>query len=540
MFAGVGAFVKLILRRDRVKLPVLVASFSLILLAMIPMLREVYGEQTELDTLFVAFGTNPAGLFLTGPMNAPTFGGLMSIETLLWWGLAIALINTTFIVRHTRQNEEMGSQELLLSGRTHRSSGLVAALAVAFVMNFGITLVVGLGFSVMEPSWGVESAWVYAVAMGLFGFVWAGVAAVVVQLLESARSANSALVGLVGVAFVVRGVGDFLGRVVEHGLHEPVWVSFLSPFGWLQATRPLVQPDWQPLLWSAGFAVVVITLAFWLLQKRDVAAGILPTRRGKARASRLLASSHGLTFYLQKNVFVGWLLGVLTMTVTIGVLVPQMSHVYDSSPDTRRIIESIGGSGALVPSFLSAMLLIVALMVFAYAVQAVGRLRSEESQGHLENLLATRLSRLRWAGLHVVSVLFGAALMLVAAGASLALAVNATSDFQADVLEYVLAGLSYWPIATLLIGMYVLLFGLAPRFAGAITWSYYGYVAFMSWLGPMLNLDKWVMDLAVTTHVPTMPVEPFDGAVFWTMSIAALVMLNVGFWFWRQRNLLEM
>lgn len=83
------------------------------LIAMVPLLKNVYGDQQSLQMVYQTFSINPAGLFITGPMDAPTFGAMMTIETLLWWGLAVAFMNV-LIVRHTRQNEETGAQELFV------------------------------------------------------------------------------------------------------------------------------------------------------------------------------------------------------------------------------------------------------------------------------------------------------------------------------------------------------------------------------------------------------------------------------------------
>lgn len=539
MFTGMWTLIKLILRRDRVKLPVWILAIILSLISMVPLLRDVYGSTEELLTLNQTFGVNPAGLFLTGPMDMPTFGALFTIETVLWWGLAVAFMNTMFIVRHTRQNEEMGAQELLLSGRVHRATGLLSALAVAFAANLLLVMGIGSGLAAVHSDWGTADVWLYAVAMGLFGFVWAVLAAVAVQFVESARSANGLLAGLIGAAFLLRGIGDFVGKADANGLIQAAWPSSFSPFGWMQMTRSLTVPEWWPLIIPAVFSVIAVPIAFFLLSKRDVGAGILPARKGHARASMMLRTSLGLTWRLQKNVFIGWLLGVLAMVGTIGALVPEMSHVYESSEEMKSLITAMGGSGALVPAFLSAMLSIIILMVLAYAVHALGRLRSEESNGHLENLLATKLSRFKWIGLHTGVTLAGGTAMLAISGAILAVCVNLASDVTADAWEYTVAGLSYFPVLALFVGAYVLLFGIMPRIAGLVVWVYFGFVVFMSWLAPLLKLDEWVTDLSPMSHVAAAPAESIKSEPLLVMTAIALALLAAGVLSWRQRNLLE-
>lgn len=535
MFAGTKALVGLILRRDRIKLPVWIVGIVASLLSVVPVLRETYGDQASWTALYQSLSSNAAGLFLTGPMDSATFGGVVTIETLLWWGLAVAFMNTLLIVRHTRLNEEMGAQELLLAGQVHRGAGLLSALSVAFVADMAIAVGIGAGLALMEPTWGA-GAWLYGLAIGIFGFVWAVIAGIVVQLVESARSANGMLAGLIGIAFAIRGVGDFMSNIGADGLLQPAWMSWFSPFGWMQATRGLTAPEWWPLAIPVVFVVVAIPVAFWLLSKRDVGAGILPARKGRARASAFLQTPLGLTWKLQKNIFVGWMAGSLATVMTISVLLPEMSHVYESSESTRALIEAMGGTGAMIPAFLSVMLAIIAVMVLAYVVQGLSKLSSEESSGHLENLLVLRLARVKWLSLHTLVVLVGGAIMLMISGATLAIAVNTGTDTTASVWSYIIAGLSYFPVLLLFAGLYIVLFGLLPRVVGVVVWVLFGYVAFMSWLGPLFKLEQWIMDLSPLSHVAPAPAQDIVLGPLVVMTCIALILLTIGIAAFRVRD----
>ena len=535
--AGFWTLTRLILRRDRVKLPIWIGSIVLSLLAMVPMLKDIYGDSGSLAVLHQTFGTNPAGLFLTGPMDAPTFGALMTIETLLWWGLAIAFMNTLFIIRHTRHNEEIGAQELILSGRVHRRTGLFSALFVAFLANLIMAIFIGAGMSLVSDSWSAQSGWLYGLSLGLFGWVWAVIAALVVQLVESGRSANGILAGLIGLTFILRGIGDFLGTTNAEGLVEPTWISTLSPFGWLQATRALTFPEWTPLSFPVICTIILIPIAIWLLDIRDVGAGILPARKGRARARRWLTTNLGLAWRLQRAIFTGWLIGVIVMVITIGALVPQMASVYQSSDNMKALIVAMGGQGALIPTFLSAMLSVIVLMVLAYAIQALSKLRGEEASGHLESILATKTSRFRWLVSHGSIILIGSVIMLTLAGALLAGAVTIWSNYEASIGEYILAGLSYFPVVGLFVGLYVLLFGLLPRTASLVTWLYFGFVTFALWIAPMLKLDQWIMNLSVMSHLAAAPAEAIKWQPLLVLSVAALGGLFAGIAAFRRRDI---
>lgn len=539
MATGVRQLARLILRRDRIKLPLWIIGIVVSLLAMIPLLEQTYGDSKSLTTLFQTFGLNPAGLFLTGPMDAPTLGALMTIETVLWWGLLIAFMNTFFVVRHTRHNEEIGAQELLLSGQVHRSAALASALLIAFASNALIALGIGVGMSLAGNSWGDGSGWLYGLAFGAFGFVWAVISACVVQLVQSARSANGILAALIGISFITRGIGDFLGTRDAAGIIQPAWTSMLSPFGWMQITRSLTFPQWWPLLIPLIASGILVALSFFLLSRRDVGFGLLPSRIGRSRASSLLKKPFGLTWYLQKNIFIGWVAGVLVMAATIGLLVPGMTTVYESSENLKAMITAMGGQGALIPAFLSAMLSIMVLMIVGYLIHGISRLRSEEATGHLENLLATRLSRVKWGMLHVASVLLGGLIILVFTGALLALCVNITSDFSANILQYVLGAASYWPVLVVFAGIYLFLFGLMPRLASFVTWLYFGVAVFMSWLAPLLKLNETIMSISPLSHLAAAPAQDIKLAPIAIMCLLGSALCFVGFYAWRNRNLVS-
>lgn len=538
MFAGLFPLIKLIFRRDRIKLPVWIICFTVFLLWMIPLLKEMYSEPDTLATLYQTFALNPAGIFLTGMMDNASFGALITIETVLWWGLAIAFMNILLVVRHTRQNEEMGAQELIQSCRVGRWASLLAVLKVAFLTNLIITVALGFGMTLLTDQWSASQSWLYAIAMGLFGLTWAAITAVVAQLFESTRSVIGTMSVLVGAAFMLRGVGDFMGAAANNGgLIQPMWISYLSPFGWMQATRALTYPEWWPLIIFALFIIVAIVWAFFLQSVRDVGAGILPSRAGRDRAKPFRRTLPGLTWYLQKNIFLGWFIGTLSFIVIIGWLVPEMSDVFDSSEFTQQLIQAIGGIGAIIPAFLSTFLMLTAIAVGGYVMQGLGKMRGEEAKGYLENLLATRVSRFKWLALHVSTVLIGGTLILVLSAVVLAVSTNLLTDVDVSVWEFALAGLSYVPVLLAFVGAFVLLFGLIPRAAGAIVWTYYGFIAFATWIGPMIGMPDWLMNFNIMTHIAAAPANDILVTPLLIITGGAIVAFVAGNMIWRNRDL---
>lgn len=63
MFAGTGTLIRLILRRDRAKLPIWLFAVVLSLVAMVPLLQNVYGDAASIMVMYQTFSANPAGIF---------------------------------------------------------------------------------------------------------------------------------------------------------------------------------------------------------------------------------------------------------------------------------------------------------------------------------------------------------------------------------------------------------------------------------------------------------------------------------------------
>jgi ABC-2 type transport system permease protein len=122
-----------------------------------------------------------------------------------------------------------------------------------------------------------------ALAIGLSGMVFAAVAAVAAQFTANARSANAIAATVLGASFLLRALGDT----------GPTWVSWISPMGWAMRTRPYAGEVWWVPLLSVGLIAGLLLVAYPLVARRDVGAGLLrtgppppPARRRCAARSR--------------------------------------------------------------------------------------------------------------------------------------------------------------------------------------------------------------------------------------------------------------
>jgi len=81
----------------------------------------------------------------------------------------------------------------------------------------------------------------------------------------------------------------------------------------------------------------------------------------------------------------------------------------------------------------------------------------------------------------------------------------------------------------------VALFGLVPR-AVAAAWGGLAACYLVAFLGPLLGLPDWVMDLSPFTHVPLLPAAQFDAVPLLALTAVAAAFVFVGLAGFRYRN----
>jgi hypothetical protein len=196
------------------------------------------------------------------------------------------------VVRHTRTEEETGRAELVGSAVVGRHAPLAAALITAVLANLAVGALVAV--VLLANGLAVAGSLLSGLSLAGVGLVFAGVAAVASQVLSTSRGANGAGAAVVGLAFVLRAVGDVAGDIAEGGLEVvSAWPSWLSPIGWAQQTRPFYQDNFGLLALFAATAVALIVVAVRLTEHRDVGAGMVAPRPGPARAAASLGSPLG-------------------------------------------------------------------------------------------------------------------------------------------------------------------------------------------------------------------------------------------------------
>jgi ABC-2 type transport system permease protein len=313
-------------------------------------------------------------------------------------------------------------------------------------------------------------------------------------------------------------VGDVSGQA-GGGLS---WLSWLSPIGWAHRIRPYGDERWWVLALVAALAALLAVAAVALSARRDVGAGLLPARPGPARAAPWLRTPLALAWRLHRGLLAGWTAGFAVVGVVLGGAGGSVDDMVGGNQRLADIFARMGGRAGLVDAYLAAVMGVLGLLAAAYAVQATLRLRSEESGGRAEPLLATAVGRLRWAGSHLVFSALGCAAALVAAGLTTGLTYGLSAGDLGHDLPRVLAGaVVQLPAVWVLAAVAVALTGLLPRLAPA-AWGALAACLLIGLVGAALQLDRWLLDLSPFTHIPKLP-----GGELSTAPLAVLVAVAV-------------
>jgi ABC-2 type transport system permease protein len=510
--AGTGTMVRFILRRDRIVIPLYVVIFAAFVMSQALGSRELYDNQAEREVYAATAGSNPAMIALTGPAYAiDTVGGDTAWQVGGFGGAVVAMASMILVGRHTRAEEQSGRSELLRANVLGRYAHPTAALIVVAGANALLAAATALALISLDlPTAGSIA---FGASMGAVGVFFAAVGVVAAQITENASTVYGIGGAVLGAAYLLRAAGD-----IGEGT-----LSWLSPIGWAQRMRPFADERWWPLLLFVGATVVLLVAGFALMARRDDGAGLVAARPGPARASSGLMRPSGFALRLRRGLFIGWTAGLFVGGLAMGSFGEEVDDLVGDSDLAENIIGQTGGAG-LVDSFFATILLIMAMIGTVYAVQSALRMRSEETAGRLEPLLATATSRWRWAGAQVFVTVAGVTLVLFACGLGAGISSAITSDDPGELPRLLGAQLASLPAVLVVAGIAVALFGLVPR-AASLAWAALGGCFFIGLLGPILQLPDWAMDLSPFTHVPKVPSADLETApLIWLTAIAAALM----------------
>ncbi|WP_374968463.1 ABC transporter permease [Terrabacter sp. BE26] len=529
---GTGPLLRLASRRDRVLVPASVLGLVAFTAGSAKATIDLYPSLAGALEIFAPLLRNPATLALYGPATSLTLDSFAVYKTILLGGVFLCLLAYIVVRRHTRTEEEAGRLELLGAGVVQRRAPLTAAVTLATLAVLATAVLSGASLAGL----GLESrgSVAFAVSWVVMGLSWVGITAVAAQLTETTRGTAAISLGALGVAFLLRAVGDTAAS------DSPArFLLWLSPLGWGERVSPYGANDFRPLWLGLAAYALLVGAAFWLQERRDLGAGVLPARAGTARGS--LGSVSSLTFRLARGTLIGWTVAAVVLGLVLGSIATNIESI-DSSSATgdmlRALARAQGSNASLVDVFFASELHIVAYAVAALGISIVTRLHTEEVAMRAEALLATGATRTRWALSHLALAVVSTTAVMALAGlmAGIGATRGATGSSEVSVGGLVEAALVTAPAIWVAVAVAMLLVGVAPRLTG-LAWAFLIVFLLLGELVPVLGLPDWMTNLSPFGHVPSLPVQSLTVLPLVLLTVVAAVVATAGVVALRRRDI---
>lgn len=519
-------------KRDWKKIIVWILGLGLFSGAFVPAFEEI-GKGQGLLAMFETM-KNPAMISMVGPTPIKsgadyTLGAMYAQEMLLFCGLFAMIVSALHVVSHTRKEEELGLTELVRSFRVGRQANSLAVITETILIN----LLLGAFISGVMASFGVKTidtdgALLFGVSIAMAGIIGGVLALVLSQIMVTSTGTTGSTLSVIGLLYIVRAGTDV----------SDADLSMFNPMGWTYLTYPFTENNWMPVLAALIFSVVLTVLSFILEGHRDMGAGYLPEREGRANAKKSLLSVPGLIFKINKGVMIGWLVAFVIMGAAYGSIYGDMQVFLGSNELMKQMFTQSGVS--IEESFTGTIMMVMMGLVTILPIVIVNKLFAEETRLHLSQLYATKVTRgkLYWTTicLAILAGLLGVGLASAGLGGTAIAAMEQKSTM--DLVDFLAAGYNFMPAVLFYIGLAALALGWLPKL-GKVIYAYLGYSFALNYFGGILDLPEWFSKTAIQSWIPRMPMEEFDGTVFAVITAISICFLLIGYLGYKKRDLVE-
>lgn len=527
-FSHTGILMKFILRRDRIRMSIWLFSFVFVTCIVAYAFTDLYGTEQERQGI-AATMKNPAMTAMVGKgygMDNYTIGAMMAHQMFLFTAITVAIMSILFVTRHTRTDEEVGRIEIIRALPTGRLSNLSGTLLTITGMNILLALLIGGSLYVLQiDSIDFIGSFLYGAGLGAVGIFFAVVTAVFAQMAENARSATGLSFAVLGIAYILRAVGDVGAE----------WLSWISPLGWMLHTEVFVNNYWWPLALLVGAACLLAFISFYLQSIRDIGAGLLPAKQGRTHAHACILHPFGLAIKLQRTGIIAWLIGMVILGVSYGSVLGDLESFFSDNDMMQQLLQQESG-GSLTEQFIAMLFSIMAMISTIPAVIVLLKLKGEEQQGRAEHFFSRAISRNNIFGSYVLLSLIIGVLALFCSIGGLWLAGNFVMDDMMSFPTMIKGMIVYVPAMWTIIGLTALFIGIAPSWTG-VAWVYLGYAFVVVYLGGLLQFPQWLEKASPFGYVPQVPLEDIDLWKFIVLTFIAGILIIGGFIGYRKRDL---
>jgi ABC-2 type transport system permease protein len=440
--------------------------------------------------------------------------------------------------RTLRGEEASGRWELVLAGRTTPGRATASALAGLGAGLLAMYLAVALLTMLSGIAPGVHIGAGRALAFGLAVVAPAAeflaIGAVASQVMPTRARAAALAAGTFGAAFLLRAAGD--AAASAH------FLVYVSPLGWVEQLHTLGAPRLLWLLPIGGLIAASAWTALRLAARRDLGASLLAGTDTADPRLAMLGSPIRIAIRLTWPATMRWFAVVIVAGALYGALARSAGQAFATSGNLQRISGDL--THAAAPGLVSTgarayagiIFLLLATLLMAYAASAAGKLREDEAEGYLDNLVVRPVSRQRWLAGRVAVML--AVIVKAALLGAIAFWVAAAAEHTGLGLgSLVQAGLNSAAPAVALAGLGVLVLGYSPRLVAPACWAIVAWAFMVDLLGEVIPVSHWIMDTSLLRHLPLSPAVSPDWRICATYLAIGAAGVAVGGWQFTRRDL---
>ncbi|MFA5698762.1 MAG: hypothetical protein WC954_03395 [Sphaerochaeta sp.] len=519
-----GEYLRFIIRRERRISLIWLLSITasvLIFTSLYPTLVPTHAETLALATSM----QNPAMVAMMGPVYGLaqiTPAIIMSQETLIWYLIAVAIMNIFLITRHTRGDEEFGRIELLLAKPISVRIPTLAPLIFAIIINAIIALASALGVLIINiEGTTFLGALSFGLAIGGVGLYFAALTLLFAQIFSTSSGVFSASFITVGLMYMIRALADV----------EQSPLTLISPFGVALQMEVFYSNRLTLLLFLLLPSLFFIDIALLLNSIRDHGSGLIAQRPGKRRASAFLRSPFGLAWHLSKPSTLAWGGGIFLLGLSYGSVIGDLTSFVENNELMQQIILS-SGPNTLLDGYVALIFSIMASVVSVPVILSTLRIYNEEITARAELLFSRPTSR-RALYTPFLIIAFGESIMMfILLAIGLALGGGGVLSLG-EIIGY---GLAYLPAVWLFGAVGVFIVGFIPALRSLI-WLFFASTFIITYTDFITPLPSYLTKLNPFVFIPHLPVEEFKILPLLILTISSALLITGGLVRYENRDL---
>lgn len=234
---------------------------------------------------------------------------------------------------------------------------------------------------------------------------------------------------------------------------------------------------------------------------------------------------------------IGWLLASFVLGLVYGSMFGQMDQFISSNKTVKELfVGNETAASAIRGNFMVTLFSILSILIAAFGVILLTKMVSEERKNRLEALYALPLSRLKVYSTYLLTAILS--VILAQFLALFGIFIEQLGNKNAlSFLEIMKSGMIWLVAVIFVLAILSLLLGLVPRLVELI-WVYLAFLLFMTYLGKLLSLPKWLENLSIYNYIPKLPVEKMNLSNVLFILILSVLLILLGFGAYRRRDLI--